>query len=721
MKKKISNLKLQKSKAHGYRFTVGRILQIVVALVFLVFVGRFLYIGISKTVNGQNLSQRTQQLYKRNQVLKATRGTIYDKNGLAIAEDSHLYTIYAILDKSSINYKNKPEYVVNKKKTAEKLATVLPMSAKTILKYLNPKHKAFQVQFGAGGSDLTKNQRDKIVAIKLPGIKFLETPSRLYPNGNFASHIVGLAQPEYNKKDGSQSLVGTMGLEAWYDNILKGRDGYRISSVDASENQMPNGSQTYKAAKNGDDLYLTIDSQLQTYLEDRLTYVQQQYDPVSMTAVVEDMKTGKILAASQRPTFNPQTKKGLSKSYRNILVQDAYEPGSVFKILTLAAAVNTGTYHPNEYYKSGSVTIGNATIHDWNNSGWGTIPLSQAFPRSSNTGFVHIERDMGKKKWKSYLNKFHIGQKTGVTLPGEQAGFISFASPVDQAVTSFGQGVNVNVMQMMQAFSSLANNGQMVKPQFVDRVTNSEGETIKGYQIQKVGTPIYSAATRKVILDNMKKVLNKQIGTGSAYKMPGESIAIKTGTAQIANPKGGGYLKGDSNYIFSVVGVTPANNPRYCVYLTMKQPRRMSKPAERILASIFKPIMSRVITLSKNADNSSIAVKTPNLKGMSYDAAEKKAQSLGLNLVKIGSGSKVTDQVLTKSQKQESGSKVFVLTSDKITCPDMKGWRIEDLHQFASLSGVKINIDGNGRVQSQSVKPGTTLTAGTKININLKE
>lgn len=243
---------------------------------------------------------------------------------------------------------------------------------------------------------------------------------------------------------------------------------------------------------------MTIDSQLQTYLEDRLTYVQQQYDPVSMTAVVEDMKTGKILAASQRPTFNPQTKKGLSKSYRNILVQDAYEPGSVFKILTLAAAVNTGTYHPNEYYKSGSVTIGNATIHDWNNSGWGTIPLSQAFPRSSNTGFVHIERDMEKKKWKSYLNKFHIGQKTGVTLPGEQAGFISFASPVDQAVTSFGQGVNVNVMQMMQAFSSLANNGQMVKPQFVDRVTNSEGETIKGYQIRKVGTPIYSATTEKL-------------------------------------------------------------------------------------------------------------------------------------------------------------------------------------------------------------------------------
>ena len=156
--KKNSNLKLQKSKAHSYRFTVGRVLQVAVALVFLVFTARFLYIGISKTVSGQNLSQRTKQLYRRNEIIKASRGTIYDCNGLAIAEDSHLYTIYAILDKSSINYKNKPEYVVNKTETAEKLSKVLPLSADKIYQYLNPKHKAFQVQFGSGGSGLTLKQ-----------------------------------------------------------------------------------------------------------------------------------------------------------------------------------------------------------------------------------------------------------------------------------------------------------------------------------------------------------------------------------------------------------------------------------------------------------------------------------------------------------------------------------------------------------------------------------
>ena len=718
--KKNSNLKLQKSKAHSYRFTVGRVLQVAVALVFLVFTARFLYIGISKTVNGQNLSARTKQLYKRNQVIKATRGTIYDRNGLAIAEDSHLYTIYAILDKSSINYKNKPEYVVNKSETAEKLATVLPMSADKIYRYLNPKQKAFQVQFGTAGSGLTSKQKKKIEAMKLPGIKFLATPSRLYPNGNFASHIVGLAQPVYDKKTNAQNLVGTMGIEAYFNKTLTGTDGYRISSVDASEYQMPNGNQVYKPVKNGNNLYLTLDSQLQSYLESHMTDVQKAYDPTSITAVVEDMKTGKILAASQRPTFNPQTKKGLTKAYRNILVQDTYEPGSVFKVLSFPAVVNSGNYNPNEYYRSGSVNVGGSTIHDWLTSGWGTIPFSQAFERSSNTGFVKLEQKMGAKTWNKYLKKFHIGQKTGITLPGEQPGFISFKTPLDQAITAFGQAVTVNVMQMMQAYSSLANNGQMVKPQLVNKITDSNGKTLKGYEIKKVGSKIYSNKTKKVVLANMKRVLNKQSGTGNAYKMGNADIAVKTGTAQIANPKGGGYLKGDSNYIFSVVGVYPTKDPRYCIYLTIKQPHLAGTTAEKILASIFKPMMSRIITMAKS-DNSTTTVSVPNFKNMTVAQASAKAKQVGLNLVKVGEKDRITAQGIKSSEKLESGDKIFVYTSGKINCPDMKGWSFNDLHQFSNVSGIKLSIKGTGTVTSQSVAKGAELKSGEKIKVNLKE
>lgn len=691
-----------------------------VALVFLVFTARFLYIGISKTVNGQNLSQRTKQLYKRNQVIKATRGTIYDRNGLTIAEDSHLYTIYAILDKSSINYKNKPEYVVNKTETAEKLSKVLPLSAEKIYQYLTPKKKVFQVQFGTGGSGLTLRQKKKIEAMKLPGIKFLETPSRLYPNGVFASHTVGLAQPIWNKKTNAQNLVGTMGIEAYFNKTLTGTDGYRISSVDASEYQLPNSNQVYKPAKNGNNLYLTLDSQLQSLLETRLSEVQKTYRPTSITATVEDMKTGKILAASQRPTFNPQTMKGLTKSYRDILVQDTYEPGSVFKMLSFPAVVNSGNYNPNEYFRSGSVNITGSTIHDWLTSGWGTIPFSQAFEHSSNTGFVKLEQKMGAKTWKKYLKKFRIGEKTGVSLPGEQPGMISFKTPLDQAITAFGQAVTVNVMQMMQAYSSLANNGQMVKPQLVDKITDSNGKTLKGYEIKKVGSKIYSNKTKKVVLANMKRVLNKQSGTGNAYKMGNADIAVKTGTAQIANPKGGGYLKGDSNYIFSVVGVYPTKDPRYCIYLTIKQPHLAGTTAEKILALIFKPMMQRIISIAKN-DDVSTTVKVPNLKAKTVAQAESKTKQLGLNLVKIGSGNRISNQGVKSGEKLESGSKIFVDTSGKIICPDMTGWTYSDLHQFASLTDIKLSIKGTGTVASQSVAKGTELKAGRKLNIKLKE
>lgn len=718
--KKNSNLKLQKSKAHGYRFTVGRFLQMAVALVFLVFTARFLYIGISKTVNGQNLSQRTKQLYKRNQVIKATRGTIYDRNGLTIAEDSHLYTVYAILDKTSINYKNKPEYVVNKTKTAEKLAQVLPLSAEKIYQYLTPKKKVFQVQFGTGGSGLTLRQKKKIEAMKLPGIKFLETPSRLYPNGVFASHTVGLAQPIWNKKTNAQNLVGTMGIEAYFNKTLTGTDGYRISSVDASEYQLPNSNQVYKPAKNGNNLYLTLDSQLQSLLETRLSEVQKTYRPTSITATVEDMKTGKILAASQRPTFNPQTMKGLTKSYRDILVQDTYEPGSVFKMLSFPAVVNSGNYNPNEYFRSGSVNIAGSTIHDWLTSGWGTIPFSQAFEHSSNTGFVKLEQKMGAKTWKKYLKKFRIGEKTGVSLPGEQPGMISFKTPLDQAITAFGQALTVNVMQMMQAYSSLANNGQMVKPQLVDKITDSNGKTLKGYEIKKVGSKIYSNKTKKVVLANMKRVLNKQSGTGNAYKMGNADIAVKTGTAQIANPKGGGYLKGDSNYIFSVVGVYPTKDPRYCIYLTIKQPHLAGTTAEKILASIFKPMMSRIITMAKS-DNSTTTVSVPNFKNMTVAQASAKAKQVGLNLVKVGEKDRITAQGIKSSEKLESGDKIFVYTSGKINCPDMKGWSFNDLHQFSNVSGIKLSIKGTGTVTSQSVAKGAELKSGEKIKVNLKE
>lgn len=706
------------SKSHFNRNVVGRLLQISIAFVFLLFVGRFLYLSISKTIAGENISERVSNLYKRDEILKSVRGAIYDNSGNVIAEDSHSFTLYAILDKSSLDYKGKPMYVVDKEKTAEKLSTVIPLSEKKILKYLHPKHKAYQVEFGTAGSGISLATKKKIMAMHLPGIHFDETPSRLYPNGRFASHIIGIAQPFNDKKTHSINLIGTMGIEKYFNKVLSGKDGRRIALVDAGEYQLPGGQHSYKAPINGNNIYLTIDSQLQIYLENLLDAVQNKYKPKALTAIVEDVKTGKIRAASQRPTFDPATRKGLNDNWRNILVQDSYEPGSVFKILSITAAIQEGKYNPKEYFRSGSITFNGSTIHDWNYTGWGAIPFEQAFPRSSNVGMSILVNRLGRHTWRRYLDNYHIGKKTNITLPDENSGLINIHSQIDQAVTSFGQGINVNALQMMQVYSALANSGQMLKPQLVEKIVSSSGKVIKRYKKIKVGKPVYSQETAQTTLKLMRDVVEKEYGTGMTYKIPGKSIAVKTGTAQIAGIHGG-YLKGDRNYLFSVVGLTPADNPRYCIYITMKQPQIMSDPPETIMSLIFKPLINRV-SVSSKVDMMGEQITIPSVKGQSREQAVRLLEKMGLYVETIGSGNKVEAQSILANTKVNPNSKIIIFTGGIIRCPNMKGWTIKQVTQFANISKVKVEVLGKGKVYKQSRIPRSILNRNSKVKVELR-
>lgn len=706
------------SKSHVNRNVVGRLLQISMAFVFLLFVGRFLYLSISKTIAGENISERVSNLYKRDEILKSVRGAIYDNSGNVIAEDSHSFTLYAILDKSSLDYKGKPMYVVDKEKTAEKLSTVIPLSEKKILKYLHPKHKAYQVEFGTAGSGISLATKKKIMAMHLPGIHFDETPSRLYPNGRFASHIIGIAQPFNDKKTHSINLIGTMGIEKYFNKVLSGKDGRRIALVDAGGYQLPGGQHSYKAPINGNNIYLTIDSQLQIYLENLLDAVQNKYKPKALTAIVEDVKTGKIRAASQRPTFDPATRKGLNDNWRNILVQDSYEPGSVFKILSITAAIQEGKYNPKEYCRSGSITFNGSTIHDWNYTGWGAIPFEQAFPRSSNIGMSILVNRLGRHTWRRYLDNYHIGKKTNITLPDENSGLINIHSQIDQAVTSFGQGITVNALQMMQVYSALANSGQMLKPQLVEKIVSSSGKVIKRYKKIKVGKPVYSQETAQTTLKLMRDVVEKEYGTGTTYKIPGKSIAVKTGTAQIAGIHGG-YLKGDRNYLFSVVGLTPADNPRYCIYITMKQPQIMSDPPETIMSLIFKPLINRV-SVSSKVDMMGEQITIPSVKGQSREQAVRLLEKMGLYVETIGSGNKVEAQSILANTKVNPNSKIIIFTGGIIRCPNMKGWTIKQVTQFANISKVKVEVLGKGKVYKQSRIPRSILNRNSKVKVELR-
>lgn len=686
----------------------GIILMFIAAVGLVAFACRFAYVALGGKVDSANLSQYRQKVVARNSVLKAKRGTIYDRSGNVIAEDSNTYTIYAVLDQNYVDGKKKL-YVTDKAKTAKVLAKYLPLSEAKINAILHPKAKnTFQVEFGTAGTGLSLATKQEIQAEHLSGIKFSDSPSRLYPNGVFASHVVGLAQPKDHAKSTDQ-LVGVMGLEKQFNQTLKGTNGYRTSQTDAYGYQLPDSQVKTQAAVNGGSVTTTIDSSLQSYLETLMTSVATKYQPKSLSAVLEDPKTGEILAASQRPTFDPSTGDGLGDMWRDILVEDNYEPGSVMKIFTLAAAIQSGKYYPNSYYRSGTVKVADTTIKDWNTTGWGTIPLNQAFPRSSNVGMVKIEQTMGATVFSEYLRKFGFGQQTGIALPGETSGKFDFGAYLDSAMASFGQSIDVNTMQLMQAVSAVANKGPMVKPRLVEKITDKKGKTTT-YGRQVVAKPI-SKSTATQVTNAMRAVVSASYGTGAAYKMNGVDLAVKTGTAQIAGSSGG-YLTGDSNYIFSVMGMAPASNPKYVLYISMKQPQKMTAPAESIMAEIFKPMMARALALEGNGDPTSDQAEVasvPNVMNTAMATGQQKLQTAGFSVATIGTGSQIVQQLPTSGGSALKGSRVLILTNGAMTMPDVSGWSKSDVLKLAQLTGKKFSLKGSGYATQQSLKAGALL------------
>ncbi|MFW8052467.1 penicillin-binding transpeptidase domain-containing protein [Vagococcus fluvialis] len=570
----------------GNRRNVGIILFSASIVIFLLFAVRFIYIiGVGK-VGSESLDKKRQDLYQGSSIIKAKRGTIYDRNGLPIAEDATSYSLYAELGKDYIGLNNKKLYV--QKKDHEEIANILNKYAgiekELTLKQLNKEVKKNEngkyygsAEFGLKGKNLSLETKTKIEkALKdagIEGIYFKEHPDRMYPNGKFASYVVGYAQPE-NKDEEDSKLTGEkgMGLEKAYDDILKGKDGYKYYQKDSKGNELPGSVIVDKEAVDGKDIYTTLDSNLQLRLEEVMDDVFEKSTPDNITAMLMSAKTGEILAASQRPTFDPQTKEGLSGDdavWQNMLIQTPYEPGSTMKVFTVAAALDSGNLNENETFQSGKIQVYDTTISDWKPEGKGTMTYRQALAWSSNVGMVHLEQKMGTT-WQQYLNKFGFGKTTNSGLPYEEVGAINDKNPVDTAMSAFGQAIGVTNFQMMQGFTAIANKGTMLKPQIVKKITDEEGKE-KVYGPEEVGNPIKPETADKV-LDYMKDTVEDEVyGTGyGVYNIDGVNVSAKTGTAQIFD--GGQLLTGPNDYLYSVVQIAPTENPEYIMYVTLKKP-----------------------------------------------------------------------------------------------------------------------------------------------------
>lgn len=700
-----------KNKKNNNRGNFGKWLFLITIGLFSLFFVRFAYIAIKRDVQHVNLQSQAEQIYTQRRTILAKRGKIYDRKGTVLATDTSKYTVYAVLDHNQRSAKGRPLYVQNKKKTARVLAKYLPLSYAKIYKRLNTKNQAFQVEFGSAGSNLSVATMQKIKREHLTGIDFVATPARQYPEGEFASQIIGLAAPKTDRS-GQTTLTGQLGLEGYFNKQLTGTNGMRKDQRDLYGYRIATSKAKTKKAVNGDNVYTTIDAKIQHILENKVSRVDKESKPNAVTAIVMDAKTGRIVAATQRPTLNSK-----QPVWRNMFVQDAYEPGSTMKILALSAAIDSGHFDPNATFQSGTWSMGGGKIVDWSSTGWGTITYKDAFDLSSNVGFAHVEQNMGAQTWLKYIKRFGLLKKVNVTgMSNEVSGFTQFKGILEQANTAFGQGITVNQMQMLRAFGAVANNGKMMQPYIVSKVTKANGQVVKKTRPKVVGHPIKSS-TAKQVRNYMQGVVYDKKGLGHDFQIKGYRIAGKTGTAQIGGANG--YSKGDTNYLYSFAGMVPAKHPRYVMYLTLRQPQDLSTPATKQMAEIFKPVIRALLKKNKSANAS--VVKMPNVVGKSTDDANQQLGGLGVQVTTVGSGKTVRRQSSPAGTKLLKKQRVILDTGGKYQMPDVSGWSSADVQLLAKRLHLKLNERGSGYVSKQSIKANSKITKGQTLTVTYKE
>ena len=702
------------------------ILFIIFGLLFFVLLFRFVYIQATGEVKGQHLAAKAAQQYSDSRTIEAKRGTIYDRNGEVIAEDRSSYSLIAILDKKVTLDPNEPNHVVDIDKTASELSKHIDIKESAIRKILKngKKEEKFQVEFGAAGRDITYEMKNKIEKLKLPGITFTRELKRFYPNGIFASHVIGFTETEQTEEN-KTITVGKLGLEKSLNDVLTGTNGSFKFESDLWGYLLPNGKEQIKAAEDGKDVYLTIDRKIQILLEDAMNKVVEEYNPKKIIAIVADPKTGEVLAMGQRPTFDPETRAGIENSWYNEAVETSFEPGSTMKIFTLAAAVQEGVFNPNEWFQSGTYVIDpkSKPIRDHNGGrGWGSISYAEGIQRSSNVAFAKIANEkLGFEKFREYLTKFGLDQPTGIDLPNETSGKVAYTYPIEKATTAFGQGTAITPIQQVQALTAVANDGNMVKTHVIDKIVDPDsGEKIKEIKTDVVGTPI-SESTATQVRDYLETVISGEHGTGKNYAIEGYQVAGKTGTAQI--PGNGGYLTGASNYIFSFLGMAPKDDPELIMYVAVQQPEfKDSADGSIPVSKIFNSVMKNSLQyLQIKPSDQNIIETVPNLNviGLPVDEATNKLTEKGMKVVVVGNGSNIINQIPAEKESLLAGEKVVLKTDGELTAPDMSGWSLRDVMKVAEVANMKLNSVGNGYVVKQNVKTGSPMKEGEFLIVDL--
>jgi len=603
------------------------------------------------------------------------------------------------------------------------------MTEEYLIKLLSK--EAYQVELGPGGRGITEVVKEEIEALELPGIDFIENFKRYYPNGDFASYILGYAkqyETEYVVDDVKKieySIVGELGIESKFEEMLTGTNGYLKYQRDRYGYKIPDTEEERVEAVDGNDIYLTINSNIQRFIEAAVKDAEVNFNPEWMTLTVMDAKTGEILGSSSTPSFDPNIRD--ITNYENPLVSYVFEPGSTMKTFTYMCAIDSGRYDGNTVFTSGSVEIGDDIVKDWNGIGWGNITLDLGFEYSSNVGASYIvQKVINKTELRNCLESYGFGEKTGIELPRELSGSLKFTYPIEVATASFGQGITTTAIQQLQALSIIANNGKMVKPYIIEKIVNpNTGKIIKQNKTQ-ISDQIVKTSTVNKIKDLMYNVINaNNVGTtGTAYRIDGFDIIGKTGTAQIYDTTLNKYLEGANNYIFSFAGMFPKEEPEIIIYAAMKKPTHSTSWG--LAQAVRKVIQDTSKYLNIYGENNTLtSVLEYNLESfISKDTNEvkKSLEDKKIIPIVIGNGNKVIKQYPEVESTILSYDKVFLVTNDNnYTLPNLIGWSRKDVITLLELLGIEYNIEGTGYVTNQSIPDGTKLTGEEVLTLILTD
>ncbi|ULO08872.1 PASTA domain-containing protein [Paenibacillus sp. 19GGS1-52] len=692
-----------------------------ITLFFLVLIGRVFWIQV---LNGEEWQKKASAQWAHTADIKAQRGVITDRNGNILASDVPAFTV--VVDPEVIHEQGIGEEVI---KGLHDLLNKPEDELRTLIEAKDDKGKYLKNrEIRNEGWKIDQDLADKVTAfnkalgkehdIQETGVGLVREQKRYYPKNTLAAQILG-----YTDRDGK----AIMGLEKYFDTQLRGADGKLFYQSDGQGIKLPDSQDSYQPVVNGNNFKLTIDSTIQYYIEEAMKKAYDQYQPTSISVIAADPNTMEILGMANMPTFNPNEYNTADQAgFYNHAIKSTYEPGSTFKIVTLAATVQEKLFNPDATFLSGQIKIkGYKTpLHDIKRAGWGTISFLEGVKRSSNVAFVKLGYEMlGQDKLLKYINDFGFNEKTGIDLPGETSGIVNPDPnrPIENATLAYGHGkVLVTPIQQLVAVSAIANGGKLMTPHVVKEITDpNTGKTTVTKPV--VVRQVISEASAKETGGYLEQVVADQvIGTGRHAYIEGYRVAGKTGTA--VKVEGKNYV--NSKVLISFIGYAPVNDPKIAVIVIIDEPNE-EVGGGTAAAPVFKEIVSQSLQYmgvpklateasGKDAPKTASALRTtPDLTGKTMKQAKDLLLAGGFDFESVGEGTTVISQYPAAKSTLASGQRIYLLSQqgNKPTIPNLSGQSLRDALEILSLLKVGITVEGEGYVTEQAVgtKDGKTL------------